>query len=702
MTATERLFRGDEDEYLSMDDPRDYGNIIYQLSFKEAINSKPPIISDYKVITFGISEPEIEEVYKSNKYIQVQKEIKDITAREFATAIALRKAIKKLKISNAISFHRSILRAKNFRQQQELITKIYPDYQPIKTFHVSGTMPTNQRSSQMRLFAESKGLMTNARCLTEGVDLPAIDCVCFTDPKKSRVDIVQAAGRALRLSKGKKFGYILIPIFVSKNQDPNEAAKDSGFEEVIATVGALSTQDTRIADYLRGVAEGTIPRGGNPIDGITKVNVLTEVDSDVFEKSIKLKVWNKIAHINYRSYEEARKFVHKLDLKSVREWGNYCHNKFKDKPKKPFDIPTNVSGYYRGIGVWKGYGDFLGTGKIADHLKVFWSFSKARNFLHKLKFKKYEEYETYCEKGMLPVHIPSSLVTYKSDARWKGSRDFVGVSYRFGSKFLKYLPYKKARKFVHKLKLITGNDWHDYINGQLKTKMKRPQNIPMIPKATYKNKGWKGWKDWIGPSYNPNWKNEEIKKSFLGFVQARKFVQKLKLKNINDWKKFAKSKDRPAYIPTTPYLYTNHKNWKGLEDFIGTKIDYLSFKKARRIVHKLKLRSKAEYVKFKLKDKKYTNIPTYPYKIYRKKGWKDWKDWIGSSYNTNWQNENRTAKLLDFHKAKKFIKRFKLKGINDWRKFKNSNRRPKFIPMNPYFYKRHKDWKGLNDFLGTG
>ena len=56
--------------------------------------------------------------------------------------------------------------------------------------------------------------MTNARCLTEGVDLPAIDCVCFTDPKRSKVDIVQAAGRALRLAKGKKFGYILIPIFI--------------------------------------------------------------------------------------------------------------------------------------------------------------------------------------------------------------------------------------------------------------------------------------------------------------------------------------------------------------------------------------------------------------------------------------------------------------------------------------------------------
>ena len=77
MTATERLFRGDSDEYMSMDDPRDYGNLIYELSFKEAINSKPPIISDYKIITFGITTPEIEKIadklvyaYKKNKLIE--------------------------------------------------------------------------------------------------------------------------------------------------------------------------------------------------------------------------------------------------------------------------------------------------------------------------------------------------------------------------------------------------------------------------------------------------------------------------------------------------------------------------------------------------------------------------------------------------------------------------------------------------------
>jgi predicted helicase len=219
MTATERLFRGDSDEYMSMDDPRDYGNLIYELSFKEAINSKPPIISDYKIITFGITTPEIEKIAEDNKYLEVKKDLKDITARELATAIALRKAIKKLKIKNAISFHRSIKRAENFRKQQDLISKIYPTYGKLKTFHVRGDMPTSDRALEMLSFEEEQGLMTNARCLTEGVDLPAIDCVCFTDPKRSKVDIVQAAGRALRLAKGKKFGYILIPIFIPDGID---------------------------------------------------------------------------------------------------------------------------------------------------------------------------------------------------------------------------------------------------------------------------------------------------------------------------------------------------------------------------------------------------------------------------------------------------------------------------------------------------
>ena len=162
MTATERIFRMNANDYLSMDNTNIYGDIIYQLSFKKAIDSKPPVIADYKVITFSVSNPEIDEIYQSNKFIQVKKFIKDITAREFATAIALRKTIKKLKIQNAISFHSSILRAENFSKQQEFITKLYPSFPKINTFHVFGKMPINQRLSQVRSFIEKKRI--NYKC----------------------------------------------------------------------------------------------------------------------------------------------------------------------------------------------------------------------------------------------------------------------------------------------------------------------------------------------------------------------------------------------------------------------------------------------------------------------------------------------------------------------------------------------------------
>jgi superfamily II DNA or RNA helicase len=365
MTATERLFRGDKDKYLSMNEPRDYGKLIYELSFKDAINSKPPIISDYKIVTFGITSPEVEDVYQSNKFLEVKKELKDITAREFATAIALRKAIKKLKIKNAISFHRSIKRADNFRQQQQLISKIFPGYGKLKSYHVAGEMPTSERANQMRSFSENKGLMTNARCLTEGVDLPAIDCVCFTDPKKSKVDIVQAAGRALRLSKGKKFGYILIPIFVPDHIELVEAAKEQGYDDVAITVRALATSDKRIVEYLRAISEGKKPKSGSPIDGKISINQLHKIEADEFDKAIKLKVWEKVAIGNWRSFEEAKKYV--KDNKILNKFEFF--KKYK-KNEIPLDIPKGINKVYLNRG-FKSWSDFFESYKIDQKDKSY-------------------------------------------------------------------------------------------------------------------------------------------------------------------------------------------------------------------------------------------------------------------------------------------------------------------------------------------
>src|SRR5262249_26891969 len=101
---------------------------------------------------------------------------------------------------------------------------------------------------------------TNARCLTEGIDVPAIDCVIFADPKQSYTDIIQAAGRAMRKADGKKLGYILLPLVVPENMTFKHFAETSAFNEVARIISALSIADTRIVDELRVVGNGGVPK----------------------------------------------------------------------------------------------------------------------------------------------------------------------------------------------------------------------------------------------------------------------------------------------------------------------------------------------------------------------------------------------------------------------------------------------------------
>jgi len=609
MTATERLFRGDKEEYLSMDDPRDYGDLIYQLSFKEAIEAKPPIISDYKIITFGISEPEIEAIYNDNKFIQIKKEIDDIKAREFATALALRKAIKKLGIRNAISFHSSIKRANNFKAQQELISKVYPEYVNLKAFHVSGDMPTNQRSSQMREFAESKGLMTNARCLTEGVDLPAIDCVVFTDPKKSKVDIVQAAGRALRLSPGKKFGYILIPLIIPENENATEAAKDTAFEEMVATIRALATQDSRIIEYLRAVSSGTIPKGGSPVDGITKINVLTKVNEEEFNKSIQLKVWDRVAFGNWRSYEEAKKYVKSLKLKNQVEW-----IKFSKSNEKPKDIPSYPNQAYKDQ--FEGMGIFLGTGFVHPKKRNYCNYLEAKKYANDLGVKNSKDWFNYSKKGKIKSNVPINLSEfYKNE--WISWGHFLGtdnVSY----KLKKFKSYKEAKKYVQSLKLKTVKDWIRY------TKRKDfPADIPKAPNYKYV-KQWKGYEDFL-----------DTKRFFLSYENAKKLVTSWNLKNLKEYQKKAKLNIFPENIPKDPPSYYKNK-FKGWGDFLGTgnvapKLKkYRTFINAKLYVHKLKLNNSDEWYKYTKSKSLPKNIPSTPWVVYKNE-WKGLSDFLGTS-----------------------------------------------------------------------
>jgi predicted helicase len=194
MTATERVFRGDRNDVLSMDSEKDYGNRFFQLSFKEAIKQR--IITDYKILTMTVSDGHIRRLIDENRILNLNSsDLDEAEAESVSSGIALKRIYKNHDVKHAISFHRSIRAADRFREQQDAFNRLR-DIGPVTiNLHISSKKTAGQRSDLLREFVGHKrALMTNARCLTEGVDVPAIDCVMFADPKQSRIDIVQAAG----------------------------------------------------------------------------------------------------------------------------------------------------------------------------------------------------------------------------------------------------------------------------------------------------------------------------------------------------------------------------------------------------------------------------------------------------------------------------------------------------------------------------
>jgi superfamily II DNA or RNA helicase len=115
-------------------------------------------------------------------------------------------------------------------------------------------MPTSERSKKLRALGnlddEDRYLLGNARCLSEGVDVPALDGVAFVDPRRSEIDIIQAVGRAIRLSDGKETGTIIIPVFISDSDDPDEVLSTSEFDQVWKVVNALRSHDESLGEML--------------------------------------------------------------------------------------------------------------------------------------------------------------------------------------------------------------------------------------------------------------------------------------------------------------------------------------------------------------------------------------------------------------------------------------------------------------------
>ena len=225
LTATPRLFsekEGDEpDSYraasFSMDDESIYGPVAYELSLPEAIHRD--IVCDIQVLVSSVSDAEVQSILQKAQQLMLPN--KRLPVELVAGQISVVRAVQATGARRVISFHRTIAQAAAFAKDR---LKIY-EAAGIIPFHIRGDMPDHQRKAVIKAFLSVDGpsLLTNSRCLTEGVDVPDIDMVTFMGRKESLIDVVQATGRAGRKAVGKRRGYVMLPLYVHQ-EEPLEAA----------------------------------------------------------------------------------------------------------------------------------------------------------------------------------------------------------------------------------------------------------------------------------------------------------------------------------------------------------------------------------------------------------------------------------------------------------------------------------------------
>ncbi len=296
MTATPRLFddktREKADahsaEIVSMDDVETYGPEFHRLSFGDAVERG--LLTDYKVLVLTVDDSVMAGRLQSDLADAGELRLDDasklvgcwngLAKRAGHSPTGEGFAPGELPMRRAVAFARDI---KASKQVAEMLPRVVESYQDLlrdaedegqdvvdtnrglrcSVHHVDGTYNALERNEELTwLKAEPEAdecrILTNARCLSEGVDVPALDAVLFMHPRNSVVDVVQSVGRVMRKSPGKDYGYIILPVAVPEGVKPSEALNNNErFKTVWQVLNALRAHDDRFNAMVNSIALNT-------------------------------------------------------------------------------------------------------------------------------------------------------------------------------------------------------------------------------------------------------------------------------------------------------------------------------------------------------------------------------------------------------------------------------------------------------------
>ena len=328
MTATPRLYKEsikikakeNDDILCSMDDEIIYGKEFYRLSFNKAVQSG--LLTDYKVLVLTVNERDLpytvsEKIKKRSQAVKKEDLLKELNFDDATKLIGcingLSKRIKgdggstveedPVKMRRAVAFCQTINPTKanpnaSSTQMANYFEEVCQDYREwlnpedakevvnVKAQHIDGSMDANTRNNKIAWLKEETDdpnecrVLCNVRCLSEGVDVPALDAVLFMSPRNSEVEVVQSVGRVMRsFGRGtdheKKYGYIIIPIIVPEDVKPEDALNDNERFRVVWTIlNALRSHDEEFNAHVNHInlnkAKSTkVVVGGVPRDQYT-------------------------------------------------------------------------------------------------------------------------------------------------------------------------------------------------------------------------------------------------------------------------------------------------------------------------------------------------------------------------------------------------------------------------------------------------
>ena len=286
MTATPRIYgekakskADDENVTLaSMDDENTYGPLFFYKGFGWAVENN--LLTDYKVVVLAVDEGVVSEKVQNRLADGAELKLDDATK-----IIGCYKALAKegftesdaLDFSSLKPMHRALAFCQNIKLSKLLeqeFSNVVNEYRSkdskeeksidfrVELKHVDGSFDADLRNERLSWLKDdiednSCRLLTNVRCLSEGVDVPALDAVIFMHPRKSQIDVVQSVGRVMRKAEGKDLGYVIIPITVAPGVSPEKALNDNEKYRVVWQIlNALRSHDERFDSTINKMGLG--------------------------------------------------------------------------------------------------------------------------------------------------------------------------------------------------------------------------------------------------------------------------------------------------------------------------------------------------------------------------------------------------------------------------------------------------------------